>query len=775
MHSDQSAELRVEIGAPPSPPLPLARVINMVLAAAALAAVSTGTAWAQQQESTAPAAAASLETIEITARRLRPEVQTTATGLELTLVDTPQSISIVTPEMLRAIGATNIYQASDFIPGLQRAGSGYGLDRILLRGNQITGWRVNGTRFVATRSIEGLAMDRIEVVRGPATALYGVSGSFGGEINHILKGPPDSFYSHIGLIGGDFDRQEVEFDIGGPFGGDDARVGGRLLGLYRDYGAPVDVVDVDNNRQMVAGSLLFDVTESTQANIFAYYQKEDEDPYDGGFLQSTPDGDLQLARVPAKNWYFSDPRYSRYEADQLFVIGNVQHRLENDWRFKVQAAYTQVDTLLGEYFPFGPAGAYDLGDDEVYLYSYDQDQKWEDMTIDASLGGKFSALGREHQFFAMLEYASDISPTENLLYNSVYLGIIRMTEGGRGILSDGSPVPLVDRSTLSPRVRTEQGYRDMRGSLQLLLNATDKTDVLLGILYQDSEIDSTVLIRGGNVLSPSDKTSESYDKWVPRFGVTYSVAENRGPVDLANIYFSYSEGFSPNLGIRDEDGNPLTDPQEMTQYEIGLKAEMLRGALGASIAYFDSEATNIPVSVNFKGGFGGGAGSILQGRRDVEGVELEIIGQPRPEINVAFNYAYTTSKLSDPNYDFTAPVNNVPKNQAGLYASYEFQEGAVRGLSLGASVVYMGDFSYVPSLPNIERFGQLEDGGNTRIGLSAFYQLQADWARGLELYVIANNITDEKVYMLKEDHPGFGVTREYPKAVTFGAKYTFGR
>jgi outer membrane receptor for ferric coprogen and ferric-rhodotorulic acid len=746
-------------------------VVHRVLAVAALTAAGA----TAPQAALAQQGGAALGEVTVTATRIRPADQTTATGLRMELVDTPQSISIVTPELLRLTGARDIYEASDWVPGMQRSGSGYGYDRILLRASPISGFRVNGTRFFATTAIDGYAMERIEVVRGPATALYGVSGSFGGEINHILKSPTDTPSAEIGLLAGDFDRTELQLDVAGPFPGANDRVSGRFVGTYKEYGEPVDVVDIENNRHMLAGSLEFDISDATTANLWTYYEHVDEDPYDGGFLQSLPDGTLTLPRVPARNWYFSDPRYSNFDSDQLFVIGSIEHDFANDVTLKAQGTYTNIDTDVYEYFPFGPAGAYDLADDEVYFYSYNQYRRSEDMTFDVSLGGPFAAFGREHQFFAMLEYASDVDPAENLLLNSQYLGNIRMTEGGRGVLADGSPVPLVDPDTLGTRLLTTSGYTDIRASLQLLLSPTDRLDVLLGVLYQDSEVESGTLVRGGVVQDPPVEVNEEYDKTLGRAGLTYRLVQDRGSIDALNAYFSYSEGFRPNIGVRDIDGNPLTTPQEMEQYEVGIKGEFLNGALGGAVAYFDSETTNIPVSAVYLGGFGGANASVLTGLRDISGLELELVGQVTPEVNIAFNYTYTESELSDPNFDFTAPVNNVPENQASILGSYEFLDGPAAGLRLGASLVWMEDWSYIPSLGNIERFGQYVGGGNTRIGLMASYQVQEGWGSGLQFYFTANNITNEIVYVLKEDHPGFGITREYPQAFLFGVKYDFGR
>jgi outer membrane receptor protein involved in Fe transport len=333
----------------------------------------------------------------------------------------------------------------------------------------------------------------------------------------------------------------------------------------------------------------------------------------------------------------------------------------------------------------------------------------------------------------------------------------------------------VDASTLATRLRTTSGYQDLRGSLQLLLSPTERLDVLLGVLYQDSKVDSDTYIRGGVVRDPPTKVRESYDKLLGRAGLTYRIIQDQGAIDALNGYFSFSEAFRPNLGVRDPDGNPLTTPQEMTQYEVGIKGEFLSGALGGSIAYFDAETTNIPVSAVYLGSFGGNAGSTLVGVRDIKGVEFEVMGQIRPEINIVVNYAYTTSELRDPNFDFTVPVNNIPEHQGGVLASYEFLDGPARGLSLGASVVVMDNWSYVPSLGNVERFGQYVDGANTRIGLNASYRFQSEWGRGLALYFTANNITDEEIFVLKEDHPGFAVTREYAKSFLLQLKYTFGQ
>ncbi|MDZ7767697.1 MAG: Plug domain-containing protein [Woeseiaceae bacterium] len=122
------------------------------------------------------------------ARRFRPDEQSSATGLNLSLVETPQSVTIITPEMMNTIGAGSAYEATDLVPNVQRSGYGFGLQQVVMRGVFNLSRRVNGLELDnALTSIRGYAVDRLEIVRGPATAIYGVTGAFGGEIQFFSK------------------------------------------------------------------------------------------------------------------------------------------------------------------------------------------------------------------------------------------------------------------------------------------------------------------------------------------------------------------------------------------------------------------------------------------------------------------------------------------------------------------------------------------------------------------------------------------------------------
>lgn len=744
------------------------KYVPAVLAGTAIAAVPHASAVADESV----AEEASLQEVVVIARHYRPDEQTSATGLSLQLIDTPQQITVITPEMMRVAGATSIYDATDLVPGLRRSGTGFGLDRFMLRGNLLQEHRINGTNFNIWHSLEAYAFDRIEVVRGPATAIYGVTGSFGGEINQILKAPKKDYSAEVGYRGGQWDLHEWTLDATGPIPGTGDKLSARFTGLYRDSGSWVDpsILHVHDNKNMVMGALQYDFDENTSAHLWFYDDSAHMDPLDGGALQLLPDGTLTFPNVNPAQWFFGDSRYDKNTITNMFVVADVQHTFANDWRVKAQGTYSRSKNKMSEYYIFGPAGAYDLGDNEVYLYSYDQIQEAASATVDLSLNGKFNVFGREQQFFAAFEGQGDVTPTKNTLFNSQFLGVINIDQGGRGVFSDGTPVPLIDKSTLTIRNLDEGRFRDYRGNLMLLVDPFDRVKLLAGVLWQHTVVNNRRLIEGGTDTGNGYERTV-YSQTVKRGGVTVDLLGKWGWEDATKTYFNYSEGFNPNIGVVDADGNALTAPQLMKQYEWGLKSEFLNHAVGSSLAAYYSKIENIPVQDSYLGGFGA-SGSILEGTRRIKGVEYELVGQFVEGWNVAFNYAYTFTEISDPNYAFRIPVKSVPHSAGAIYTSYEFTRGPIRGLRLGFDVAANSAYSLNPSLGNTEKFGQYSAFGGARLDLNASYRFQ-DYLQGLEVYANAINVTNKVAYLAKEDHPGFGITRDTPKQIFFGIRYKY--
>lgn len=762
------------------------RYLKTLLASTAL--VSAGAHQAQAQP--APMARADqsgpIEEIVVRgiARQFRPQEQDSATGLRMSLVETPQAVSVITPEMMNTINADSAYEATDLVPGVQRSGFGFGFEQIFMRGIRNTRHRINdiliGNSFT---SVGGYALDRLEIVRGPATVVYGVTGSFGGEINNMLKRPKRVFESEIGAQVGSFDSHNVYGDITGPLN-EAGTVAGRLAVKYDQFGLPLDIdgEDFPNYRTTILSSIAWDITPATTLRLTHYHQDRNMDPWDGGAVVENPDGSLSLPDADWETWYFSHPRDSNETLTIEFGIAELEHQFDNGWRTETKVAWNRYDEDLAYFYPFGPFGAYSLGDDEVYIYSYDVEREGEDLTFHQTLGGDFELFERDHQFFVAAEYTDNQEPYRFQLLNSEFqgFGAIDMYEDFDGTpnFSDGSvfePILGNREARFGIRQLLLSESEDLKLSFQMLLNVTDRLEVLGGVLYHDNDSITKIPFNQGSPIAPTEpeyRDKTDFQETVYRFGATYGLVEDWGMVDEARVYYSYSEGFEPQT-FTDADGNTVSAPQEMEQHEIGLKTELYGGSVGFSAALFDYEITNIQVSSSFLGSFGGFGSTVLEGSQEATGLELQLIGEILPGWNVSANYSYIDVEINDPNFDVKGLPPSTPEHSGAITTTYEFLEGPVAGLRLGTTVKISDDYSFIEGPTNADRFGSLVAGAHERVDLHASYAPRSGPWQNAEVSFNWRNVFDEDIIVAKQGNPGYGIMYIDQPRVTLGVTYSF--
>lgn len=765
------------------------RTYRKTILSSAIAALiaSTPPAVAQNQAAEKQPSDDSIEEIVVrgVARSFRPEEQTTATGLNMSLMETPQQVTVLTDEMLRTINADSAYEATDLVPNVQRSGYGFGLSQIVMRGVFNLSERVNQIELGnPITSIRSYALGRFEIVRGPATAIYGVTGSFGGEINAILKQPQANFSAEIGAEFGSFDTMAGFFDVTGPLNGDGS-ISGRVVGKYEEYGLPLDISGEDfaNYETMGLGAVRWDISGNTSLTMSYYYQHRNTDPWDGGALVQNADDTLSLPTLDPDFWYFSHPDQSDETADIDFGIAELDHQFDNGVRSTTKMAWHSYNEDMAYFYPFGPFGAYSLGDDEIYIYTYDIERSGEELTFNQSLGTDFELFGRQHEVYAALEYRDDSEPARFQLLNSFFQGYASMDwyadgvyDGSQPFFTDGTPfLPIAGDREEAFGVRqillTEE--TDLKLSLQTLLKPTDKLDVLLGVLYHDNETTSTIPVNRGIVNSPPEVTETNFNKTVFRLGVTYDVIDDWGAVNDSRIYYSFSEGFEPQTFIN-ADGDTVSAPQEMTQNEIGLKAEMFDGAVGVSMALFNYEITNIEVSSSFLGSFGGFGSTVLEGSQEATGFEFEAVGEILPGWNIMANYAYMDAEILNPNNTGSTPPRTTPKNSGAITTTYEFLTGPVEGLRIGATLKMSGDYSYIEGTSNVDRFGAPpKAGAHQRFDLNGSYAPRSGPLQGFNIYFTWLNVFDEDILVAKQGNPGFGIMYIDRQKASLGLSYQF--
>lgn len=750
--------------------------ILMALAAAAL--VATTKARASPGDADAPRDG-ELEAIEVrgVALKYRPDDQSSATGLALPLIDTPQAITVLTSNMLDVIDAQSVYGATDLIPGVNRDGVGFGFERIIMRGINNAYERLNGVELDSLNyTIDGYALDRTEVVRGPATALYGVSGSFGGEINSVLKRPTRETKIQAGFETGTWDKSIYSADVSGSIPGTDGALTGRIVDKYDGYVPEVHEPGVKDRKEMLLASLSYEFSPSTSATIWQYHGDRHIDPFDGGALFRTASGMLELppSSIDPTKFYFSDPAQSNEHTQLNVSVLEFLHTFGNDWKFKSETVYTDYKQQISYLYPFGPFGAYGNPPNELSIYTYDITRHSEDLTTDMSLGGDFQWLGRKQSFYAALEGVEALDPTNFTLLNSVFTGAAT-SAGYRSTYANGSPWVPVDRGALGIRQIIDTNVRNVKGSFQLLLHPIDRLSVLVGGLVHHGIETDAVPIASGKVLNPENFQKIRFTKFVKRIGVVYDVLDGHGAVDGVKAYVNYSEGFQPQI-IEDKNGHPESFPQNMKQYEAGLKAEFLNHAVGSSLAVYQYKITNVPAGDTAIGSFGAFGSTVADGDQKAVGVEAELTGEILPGWNMSTNYAYSDIYVANPEYTFTSPVANVPKHKAAAFSSYEFLEGPIKSLRLGGGVVVSSGYPLVQGLVNVTHWGQIDANGYTRIDLSASYKGFGgitESLKGLELFANIHNLFDRRILYSKEGTPEFAIQYSDLRAFNVGVRYKY--
>ena len=724
---------------------PLAAAIKAVLM------VSPGfvAAGAYAQSAADPKSSDALEEIAVYGKAIhyRPDDQTTGTGLQMQVVDAPVSIAVVTDAMLKEADARTIYEIADLVPGLSQSGEGFGLAVLRLRGQNVAQPRIDGINYSTSQFVDSYALDRIEVVRGPATVLYGVTGAFGGEINQVLKKPKADFSAELGFSDAQFTGRRWQADVTGAIPGTDDKLKVRVVGAYTTYGTFQDLsVPAHNIDKLLSGTVSYDFTDKTSASISSYRGERSFDPTDGCPLAYDAATNKMYFpySINPKNYYCGDPKQNRVSNTDEFTSATFKHSFDREgWYTSANVAYAKSATPLKYVYGYGPMGLY-TPPQETDLYSYNRRVDRRTMTANVSLGGKFDILERTHEFFAAIEYQKEDDVTKN--YVSSGLGAMNVfRDGGKGILADGTPIPFIPDTPLSNSRPTDA--KELRGSFQLLLHPFDRWDFLLGVLAQNTkQSQQTIWFTPANANTDS-RISET--DVVKRFGVTHDLLHGKGDyLSAAKTYFSYAEGFQPNIGVFDADGVSLTDPQRMKSYELGLKTQWFNSRIDMDLAVYHATRTKIPVNNPVVNGTGTFSTTTLSGKNNYDGVEFQLVGEILPGWNESLNYTFTRNRQQTLVIPEALAVADVPKHAIGLLSSYEFLVGPLKGAIIGATVTRKIDSPLLDNANdfanyNLDPHDQVLVSG-TVVNFRVSYRGFSGPLHGLELYGVVNNAFDEK-------------------------------
>lgn len=578
---------------------------------------------------------------------------TTATRTDTPLRDVPQSIQIVPQQVWQDQQIQQISDVLQNVSGVAADDSFAGsIDRVTIRGFSTDVFLRNGFREDQFALRETANLEQIEVLKGPASVLYGFLEP-GGAINLVTERPlPSSAYT-AELSAGSFGFVRPTLDLTGPLTTDDSLLY-RLNIAYEGYDGFRDYQQ-NVERFFVAPTLQWNPGENTSV-LFEVEYLSDARPYDDG-LVAIGEG---VADIPYERRFQNDTALVRTESVRAGY--QLEHRFNQNWRLRNGFSYIAADS-----FDFRLTNWFIEDSGQLDRRWRSNDDFFESYELQTNLEGEFSTGPIDHRILFGVDWSSIWSagsqrrlPGDPSFPTNIFDSTIEASQ------------PDLDDLTLFAR----DDYRLTRSIgiyLQDQIRLLDNLIVLAGARFDVVDQDS------GNLGDSSEQNDTAFS---PRVGVVYQ------PLEELSLYASYSRSFAPNIFGIAADGSFL-EPERGTQYELGARGEFLDGRLIANLAAYHLTKTNVATTDPENPDF-----SIAAGEVRSQGIELDILGEILSGWNIIASLGLNDTEITESTSDFLPEGNrlaNVPYTTASLWTTYELQSGDLEGLGFGLGVFYTGE------------------------------------------------------------------------------------
>lgn len=573
----------------------------------------------------------------------------TATKTDTPLRETPQSIAVVSREQIVDTGAATLDQALNYAAGVRSDiwGVSGRLDSPQIRGaepsifldglnNQVTYW----TGSIPT---EPYLLERVEVLRGPSSMLYGQSVA-SGLVNSVSKQPLAEAAREIGVTLGNHDRRQWQADLTGPLTPDGEWLY-RLVALGRQSGTQVDFGRAD--RVLLAPSLTWRPNAGTQWTLRARWQRDRASgdsgnslPWEGTILPN-PNGRI------ARDAFLGEPNADRFDADNAQLGWTLTHQLNERWRFKQNLRWSDNQVDYASVYAYSPY----LDDAQRLLnrYGYYWKRKARTVAADQNLEGAVETGEVKHRLLLGLD-------------------AMRFRIAGE----DASDTPLSEGGTLAPIDAYAPSY-DAGYSIPSYTRVPTSGIAQTGIYAQDQmrwgPWIGVLGLRHDRSTNWEDDSADRRDRATTRrAAVMLELAGGLVP------YLSYSESFQPQANS--SSGQRL-QPLRGEQWELGMKFEPASRQWRASAAAYQLREKMRTVQVS--------PVDVLQtGQTKNTGVELEWVGRVAPGLDINANYAYTK---------VDAQLMGTPKHRAAVWGTYRLPLAGLPGIAVGLGVRHAGWFT----------------------------------------------------------------------------------
>jgi outer membrane receptor for ferric coprogen and ferric-rhodotorulic acid len=678
-----------------------------------------------------------LEEVVVTGRYTTNERLDSATGLGLTLYETPQSVSVMTAQRIADQGLRSLSDIVINASGVSARAQDSTRYTFSARGFDINNYQIDGVPIYwqpgnnAGETESDMSLyERIEIVRG-ATGLLTGAGNPSAAINLVRKHADSrELTGSVDITAGRWDRLGVTGDVGSALSAD-GRLRGRLVAHYHEGDAFRDLAG--EQRQVFYATVDYDLTAQTLLRVGASYQ--DNQPTAstwGGLPVWYADGsrtDWDRSKTTAARWTAWDSTVENYYLDLV-------HEFDNGWSAKLSLnnnINASDQRLL--YLSGSPDRETGLG---MNASPRNAATEREQLSLSLHVDGEYALFGRQHELtFGVVDHEED-----NVATSRSRTGVAPV---GNFLTWDGSyPQPVWGASNLDIDMTTEQF--GVYGATRLSLS--DQFKVILGARVADWEQ------RGSSYGVSRDFGDDGVV--IPYAGLLYEINGQH------NLYASYTEIFQPQ-NLQDRNGDFL-DPIIGESQEVGLKSQFFDGALQTTVAAFDilqdglGQADGdfiVPGTVNSQAYYE------AEGTES-RGYELEVVGRVTPAWDVSLSYTHFSAEDAagrDVNTEH-------PREMLKLYTTYRF-DGELSGLTVAGGVNWQGRNYTDTTNPVTGEAERLQQDAYSLVSLMARYDLTPQ----LSLQVNADNLLDETYY----SQIGFYRQLEFgqPRNVTASVRYAF--
>ncbi len=579
------------------------------------------------------------------------------------IIETPQSLSVVTADRIQAIGATTVRDAMGYTPGINI--SPYGADSrydwLNIRGFDAyspgfyqDGLPLRNANTFAVWKIEPYGTERIDVLRGPASVLYG-QGSPGGVVDVVSKLPTTTPIRELQVQYGSHGHKQIAGDFTGALD-TEGKLRYRVVGLVRNADLPQG--DERDNRTYLAPSLRWDLSNGTSLTAYAQFMRNRA----GVYTRTRP---LVGSLVPTaigsylpSGLFMGNPNFDRFDHDQELAGYKFEHRVNDTLTFRqnLRAGHMKLDykglqapsfVTADDANPLNPANFQSLS---RTLFG---STEWANtFSIDNQLQAELRSGDWQHKLLFGIDYQ------RSRFESNTFSG------GSAPVLNIGAPsYPNAPFDVPAPYAIDSTRLRQTGFYVQDQIKWNERWQLTLGGRYDRARTDYFDRLGG------ETRTSISDSKFTTRAGLVYVALNGLAP------YISYTQSFNPITAIDPVKQKPF-DPESGRQYEAGLRYQPAGTRNLYSAAVFDLRRRNyVTFDPNFV--------PYQTGAISTRGIELEATTQPLPRVNLTAAYSYMQRA------DVTASANPaqigkqntaVPRNQLALWADYRLSNNIKVGL-----------------------------------------------------------------------------------------------